>query len=236
MHHSNCNDIWLIFYDSDIIYKYLITNSGVDFKEIINIDRKINNPNNHDIKIHLSSDCKHYTANFLYDSIVCYGDFDRQTGNFVRKSELILHARQEVAYTYILNSIISRDNSKIYYFCETKTKDLRNLIEVMSVNIVNGTPDYENINILYSNYKSKSLYIVYNDIFYGYDGNIYIIYHAINKMYKITSKTDKVEEFLTFDSEYGPWAQDFLADWFSQYQCGEQSPCPEIKPPRIICE
>ena len=106
----------------------------------------------------------------------------------------------------------------------------------MSVNIINGTPDYENINILYSNYNSKSLYFVYNDMFYGYDGNIYIIYHALNKMYKITSKTDKVEEFLTFDSEYGPWAQDFLADWFSKYQCGEQSPCPEIKPPRIICE
>lgn len=240
VHHSNCKDIWLIYYSNDIMYKYLITASGIEFKGIVHIEREITNPKNkYDMIVNLSSDCKHYTANFLYDSIVCYGDFDRLTGNFERKSEKIISARSGIEQTYILNSIISRDNKKIYYLCESKPNGYTRFIEILSANIINGKPDYENISTIYSeNFKSGLIYTD-SDIFYGYDGNIYIIHYHGGKMYKLMSATNEktlVEEFLIFKNENSVRSEDFLADWFSKKQCGENTPCSEIKKPKIICE
>lgn len=237
VHHANCKDVWIIYYSNDIVYKYLITASCVEFKEVIHIEREISNPQKHyDMIIHLSSDCKHYTANFFADSIVCYGDFDRQTGNFVRKSEKIIHARHGIERTYILNSIISHDNKKIYYFCESGTKDHKTLTEVLSSDIINGKPNYENIRVIYSiDYNRIPLFV--SDMFYGYDGNIYINYFPLKKMYKIVSTSDgetSVEDFFTFKSEQGVRSQDFLADWFSKNPCNENQPCSEIKFPKII--
>ena len=188
--------------------------------------------------VHLSSDCKHYTANFFRDSIVCFGDFDRETGNFVRKSEKIISAHPGIERTNIINSIISRDNKKIYYFCQPFNTEKRTIIEILSVDIVDGKPNYENIDLIYS--------VDYNrapqppsDMFYGYDGNIYIIHFGLGKVFKIMSYTNgktTVEEFLSSQNMYGLRSEDFLADWFSKKQCGENTPCPEIEKPKIICE
>ncbi len=239
VHHSNCEDVWLIYYDTDIMYKYLITTSGIEYKETIQINRQIENPQNKNLIIHLSNDCNHYTANYLGDSIVCYGDFDRQTGNFVRKSEVILHSRPEVKETRVLNSLIANDNNTIYYYCESKREEWVRSNEILSVDIVAGKPDYENVHILYSKIYHRKGFDV-SDMFYGNDGNIYILDDNLRKIFRVipspNGKTIVDDDFLDFQSEGGTRSANFLADWFSQNPCGENCDCPEMKKPVIICE
>lgn len=241
VHHSNCKDIWLIYYSNDIMYKYLITTYGVEYKETVYISRQITNPlYNKDMIIRLSNDCKHYSANFFCDSIVCYGDFDRKTGNFVRKSEVIMRARPEVETTKVLNSCISNDNKTIYYYCESTVDELdRFKEEILSADIVDGKPDYENVHILYSatNYRAGSCIV---DMLYGNDGNIYISNFYSRKLLRIipsgNGKTIVDGAFLNFSFGGGTRSDNFLADWFSQNPCGENCACPDIEAPVIICD
>ena len=239
VHHTNCEDVWLIYYDTDIMYKYLITTSGIEYKETIQINRQIENPQNKNLIIHLSNDCNHYTANYLGDSIVCYGDFDRETGNFVRKSEVMIHSRPEVMKTRVLNSLIANDNKTIYYYCESTMDGWIHSNEILSVDIVAGKPDYENVHILYSKIYHRSLYDV-SDMFYGNDGNIYVLDDNLRKIFRVIPSPDgKIivdDAFLNFESEGGTRSENFLADLFSQNPCGENCGCPEMKKPVIICE
>ena len=239
VHHSNCEDVWLMYYDTDIMYKYLITAFGIEYNGAIQINRQISNSHNKDYIIHLSNDCNHYTANYLGDSIVCYGDFDRETGNFVRKSEVMIHSRPEVMKTRVLNSLIANDNKTIYYYCESTMDGWIHSNEILSVDIVAGKPDYETVNILYSKIFHRSLYDV-SDMFYGNDGNIYILDDNLGNMFRLIPSSDgKIivdDAFLNFESEGGTRYENFLADWFSQNPCGENCDCPEIKKPVIKCE
>lgn len=241
VHHSNCKDIWLIYYNSYVMYKYLITSSGIEYKDTKRINWQYNNPRRNDyVVINLSNDCKHYTANLLGDSIVCYGDFDRTTGEFVRKIEKKVQTRPEFAETQITNSLISKDNKSIYYFCAPFTKEYQHFREILSVDIVEGKPDYENIHIIYSTIVGRGAYAG-NDMFYGSDGNIYIRDFDLGKMYRIipsfTGKPFIDDNFLTFELDVeGTMSDNFLADWFSQNPCGENCGCPEMKKPVIICE
>ena len=239
VHHSNCEDVWLIYYDTDIVYKYLITASGIEYKGIKQINRQIANPQNKDLIIHLSNDCNHYTANYLGDSIVCYGDFDRVTGNFVRKSEVMIHSRSEVMNTRVLNSLIANDNKTIYYYCESRRNKGIYSNEILSVDIVAGKPDYENVHILYSKIYHRKGFDV-SDMFYGNDGNIYILDDNLSKVFKVIpvpdGRTIVDDDFLNYQSEGGTRSANFLADWFSPNPCGENCACPEMKKPVIICD
>ncbi len=240
VHHSNCRDIWLIYYNTEVMYKYLLTSSGIEYKDTKRINWQYNNPRrNGDMVINLSNDCKHYTANLLGDSIVCYGDFDRQTGDFIRKSEVIMRARPQFTKTNVLNSLISKDNKTIYYYCAPHTKEYQYSSEIISVDIVDGIPDYNNLHVLYSSIIHDHYY-AFTDVFYGYDGNIYIVDPILKIMYRMTiSREGNVvvdDRFLTFQHVSYTEVQNFLADWFSPNPCGENCDCPELKKPVIICE
>ncbi|MBR2202161.1 MAG: hypothetical protein IJ894_15765, partial [Bacteroidales bacterium] len=79
-----------------------------------------------------------------------------------------------------------------------------------------------------------------SDMFYGNDGNIYVLDDNLRKIFRVIPSPDgKIivdDAFLNFESEGGTRSENFLADWFSQNPCGENCGCPEMKKPVIICE
>jgi hypothetical protein len=77
-------------------------------------------------------------------------------------------------------------------------------------------------------------------MFYGNDGNIYILDDNLRKIFRVIPSPDGRsivdDDFLYFQSEGGTRSANFLADWFSPNQCDEDSPCSDLKKPTIICE
>ena len=241
VHHANCNDVWLIHYGSEVMYKYLITSIGVEYRGMEFINNKVTNAMEPCVFfIRLSRDCKHYTASYIGKSEdVLYGDFDMETGCFYKKSECEIPTRHG-GTREVITSFVSVDNQTIFLYCELINEEHQFRREILSVDIVNGVPDYENFHVLYSTVTHGFGYVS-SDVIYGLDGNIYLSDHAMCKIFKLIptagSKYTVEDDFLTFPlTGSGTISEMFLADWFSPNPCGEDFPCPEKKKIKIICE
>ena len=90
VHHSDCDKVWIINTDKKIWTTYLLTPLGIEKVREVALDESDYNsfPSRYNWEVSLSADCEHYTmVNFDdYQTEVYYGDFDRQTGVFKRKS------------------------------------------------------------------------------------------------------------------------------------------------------
>jgi hypothetical protein len=229
VHQSDCDKIWLINTDKEKWTYYLLDSDGIKkIKDItLNPSEYKNIPQKEDWQINLSKDCKHYTMNNMEKkhTEVYYGDFDRENAVFTRKSSYDFGNK----YSYIANSFIAPDNSRIYYF--VKTKD--GYAQLIEVPIKNGIPDYNSIS--QPIYSEKNNMYYYRSFDYAYDGKLYLIDYLkdfycieINKYGKtvLTSK-NKWEKGLSIRNH------PFLSSWFMDNPCeekNEKNPCATQKP------
>ncbi|MBQ3657587.1 MAG: hypothetical protein II956_12180 [Bacteroidales bacterium] len=244
---SDCKGVWLIYYDKNGLYKYLITEYGISKQNVVDMKGTI--------AIKLSKDCKHFVINSdYYDSglteylqfNVRYGDFD--DGNFFVKNEFVFPITRENKFNRegILDVIISEDNSKIFYTSHTRTLDSKHnpikpyFYEIYKADIISGIPDYENAEKIYSEEYLGVNQFTLNTAYYGIDGRIYIFNRRLKKYFVIyfdDSSNIQVEPrtFNFSTSDYiKMW---FVSSWFSENPCnGNDVPCSGTSSPKIICE
>ena len=247
VHSSDCKGVWLIYYDTNGLYKYLITEDGISKQGVIDIKNITS--------VKLSMDCKHFVMNSNYSGNgvtgyrqfnVRYGDFD--DGNFIVKNEFVFPITRGNKFNRegILDVIISRDNSKIFYTSHTRTLDSRHnhikpyFYEIYGADIISGIPDYENAEKLYSEEFLGGIQFSLNTAYYGIDNRIYIFNRSLKKYFVIyfdDSNNIQVEprRFNFSTSNYiKMW---FVSSWFSEKQCnGNDVPCSGTSRPKIICE
>ena len=220
VHHSDCDKIWLINLGKKIWTYYLLTQDGIEKVKETNLketDYKAL-PTTDNWEMSLSKDCCHYSLiNFDYHQTeVYYGDFNRSTGEFTRKSQHIFGSD----FININNSIIAPDNSRIYYYVGKSTYDLL-LIEVP---IINGIPDYSNPKTLYSEKHFGALGA--RDLCYGADGKIYIIDRILNKINTIDINQNnetvfKESEFIITEEWDRIRYNNIVSSWYLDNPCAK---------------
>jgi len=230
VHHSDCDKVWIINTDKKIWTTYLLTPLGIEKVREVALDESDYNsfPSRYNWEVSLSADCEHYTmVNFDdYKTEVYYGDFDRQTGEFTRKSRYDFGED----YRHINNSIIAPDNSRIYYYYNTSTRNAY----VVEVPIVDDVPNYEKKKIIYSG--TANLAGMYRMMFYGLDNKVYILDGSWRKIHTIEINAQGESVFtdtkfeIPKDNDFGRYI-DFVSSWFLEKPCDESStenPCPTI--------
>jgi len=182
VHHSDGEDVWILYFDNYTIHKYLFSRFGVEYCGAIKMEHPITS-------IRLSKDCRFYSAvNHQYDGLnyVYYGTFDRMTGNCV---ELANHCYSSPrGYRYeIDNSIISIDNSRIYYNvpCSMAIDEMRSY--VIEVPIIDGVPNFLNYDVVYSFIQYG--FVPLASFFYGCDC-----------IYTLRQKSNYMERFYVGDN------------------------------------
>ena len=234
VHHSDCNNVWLINTDKKVWTTYLITSSGIEKDKEISLNESdyTSFPSTTDTywDVNLSKDCKHYTMSFLehHKTEVYYGDFDRTTGTITCKSRYNFGSD----YLTINNSIIAADNSRIYYVCTTSQSDLH-LIEVP---ILEGLPDYSKLKTIYSEHKFGAL--AYRSMIYGFDDIIYLIDYYYQKISTIEidnmNKTIFIDNKFAFSNKGTSAVRNnfFLSSWFMDNPC-DGNTIPSISLPDV---
>lgn len=161
IHHSNCNDIWVIVRDSAFnIYSYLLTNKGISERFV--------KSNIAGFSLKLSPTGKYFCmfnrSNSKYISII-FGKFDRKTGLFTQTVSKLLPNVLSCA-----SCAFSPDESKLYLNVETNKHD-----ELYQVDIVNEIPQIDDIVIL--NELPRGYIKKHPSMQLGIDGKIYITYY-----------------------------------------------------------
>jgi hypothetical protein len=173
VHHKDNKNIWLIYVGDSKYYQFLITANGVEEKEIVELDpKRYNFDISKDCKwsINMSRDCKYYSAfsQKLNHNTVYFGEFDRENGIFKPICNYTFKK-----YWEIYSSVFSPDGKRIFYIGAASN----GIIEIISVDIKNGIPDYESSENSKPYYTKKERGInIANSCYYGLDGNIYIAY------------------------------------------------------------
>ena len=222
VHNADCDKVWLFNIDKKVWTTYLLTQSGIEKVKEITLDESNYNsfPSKYNWEVKLSADCQHYTmVNFDdYKTEVYYGDFNRQTGEFTRKSSYDFGED----YRHINNSIIAPDNSRIYYYYNTSTRNAH----VVEVPIVDGVPEYEKKKIIYSG--TANLAGMYRMMFYGLDNKVYILDGSWRKIHTIEINAQGESVFtdtkfeIPKDNNFGRYI-DFVSSWFLEKPCDESS-------------
>ncbi|MBP5369945.1 MAG: hypothetical protein J6Z01_15985 [Bacteroidales bacterium] len=216
--HTDCDKLWIINPGKTVWTTYLLTKEGITKVKETNLNATDYNsfPQTYNWQLILSKDCQHYSLiNYdHYQTEVYYGDFDRSTGEFTRKSRYDFGTD----YININNSIIAPDNSRIYYIRSFSTYDL----EIIEVPIVDGKPDYNTQTKIYEEKKFGALGA--RDMFYGIDNNIYIIDHTVQKINTIN--INEQNETVFTDSKYNmtkKWDviihNHFISSWYLDNPC-----------------
>ena len=162
VNHSNDEDVWILYFGNNAIYKYLFSRSGIDYLGTIPMDHSITS-------IRLSKDCRFFSAvNHQYDgnNNVYYGTFDRSTGDLVELANHCYSSPKGGRYE-IDNSIISIDNSRIYYNvpCSMPIDEPRSY--VIEVPIIDGVPSFLNYSVVHS--FVQTFYVPFASFYYGCD-------------------------------------------------------------------
>ena len=235
VHNAQCDKVWLVDTFSDTVWhEYLISADGIEkVRDIVLVQDNYKYSPNAAWNLALSVDCKHYTLTHFYDKStsteVYYGDFDRNSGLFVRK------ASHDFGQNYmgILWSAITSDNSRIYYTVLTTDRQY----QVLEVPIWDGLPKYDNIAVIVS---KPFRYPFINKIFHAIDNKIYCfeigngcisslhINEDGNTVYEVIFQ----QETILYPTNLNP----FISTWLMADPCNN-NPCNDhMKPLKIICE
>lgn len=234
IHNSQCDKVWLVDTHGDTLWhEYLISADGAE--KVRDIPLKQENykyPLRTSWNLSLSVDCKHYTLTNYSDKTkyteVYYGDFNRNSGLFVRKSSYDFGEH----YMGILWSAIASDNSRIYYTVLTIDRQY----QVLEVPIMDGLPQYEHISVVVS---KPFRYPFINKIFHAIDGRIYcfeigngcISTLYINEKGKTIYDVIHQQQTILYPTTINP----FISTWLMEDPCA--NPCNvEMKPLKIIME
>jgi hypothetical protein len=242
VHSSDCKGVWLIYYDTNGLYKFLITEDGISRHGVIDIKNIC--------VLGLSKDCRHFILNmqmrdesvFSYFN-VCYGEFSN--GDFIIKNEFTFPITKENKFSRenILNVVLSED--KIYYTSLTYTLNSNyqrvqpSYYEIYKADIVSGVPDYEHSERIFSEEHISGNVFLENG-YCGIDGRVYIFNKGLKNYFVIYSdesgniKVEKKTFNVVAHSFKKMW---FVSSWFSEKQCnGNDVPCSGTSRPKIICE
>lgn len=219
VHHANCKDIWILFYVSSTVHKYLLTTEGIFYKGNYQLPERM--------RINLSKDCNYFTAISDITRHVYFGKFNRNTAEFQIISE---YAEFPKEYVDLGHSIISPDMTKIYI--SGRYSGMRKVL--FEIPIINGIPDYETQTEIKVYPKQVPNYGTL--FYYGPDGNIYTYTIGNFGVLKTNSKWETVfeDEIITYDYRISP-SLDFVSTWLSDNPCNV-SPCPQMLAPKIIIE
>jgi hypothetical protein len=235
---EDCKETWLFDIQDNIIYKYILTEDGIqktDYTFPIQVeDEFYHTPI---WSLNFSKNCNLYTlTNSGRD--VCFGEFDRKNGIFTQKSQYKFPKN----VTRVNNSIIAPDNSEIYYFIYQQDFDYQRIEtrKFIKIPIIDNMPDYSDSTSVYS-YVPKLSHSATCDMFYGLDGNIYLMKYA-EKVIDVMEYTSNNEptykpNFINVDYIFWNTKLHFQADWFSENPCGSNSSCRiNENQVKIICE
>ena len=219
VHHTNCRDIWILFFLNSTVHKYLLTSEGISYKGNYQLPQKM--------IINLSKDCNYFTAVSDYTRHIYFGKFDRNTAEFQIISDC---AEFPEEYVDLVHAIISPNMTKIYI--SGRYSGMRKVL--FEIPIVNGIPDYE----IRTEIKVYPKQVPnYGTLFYyGLDGNTYTYTIGNFGVLKtdFNGKTVFEDEILIYGDRISP-SLDFVATWLSDNPCGT-SPCPQMPAPKIIIE
>ena len=227
--YSENNNIWFLCFDKNKIIKYLINNHNIEYRGSdiykCNYDTCV-------VKINISINCKYYSAGFLRHiglsdetklNEVHFGSFDNINGSF---STISRHIFPE--YDWCENTIISPDNSKVYYIMMRKMSYQLDLLEV---NIINNEPDFDNYKVttICEDFKGLLTEVVMS---YAYDGNIYILLTSkkrVDRIFFYEGGNNKYERFY-FVNKIFQNTLNFIPSWFSSdYQILNCTPKISVK-------
>lgn len=230
VHSFNCDNIWLVSKsDNQKVMVYSITDEGVALNREIVLNPEDYRPNVYNSEpywnFNLSMDCKEYTFSSTESTTTYYGSFDRSDASFLRKSSYTFSD-----CSYISNSLISPDKSRIYYLL-FRGEEWK--VDFVEVRIVGGIPDYSTFRVFHT------LCDEVNELglFYGPDGKVYSMgYHSgIYGTIEIENDEAVYKDFVKYPT-YWTFTHNTMASWYLPKPCGETAtePCPEIKPPVIL--
>lgn len=228
VHSYDCDNVWLLDYsDLKNVIVYSITNNGIIQyrKTILNSDDYTTTFNNSDPywSFNLSMDCRDYTFSATNNATTYYGSFDRSDASFLRKSS---HTFSD--YTYICNSLISPDKSRIYYLLFRGNEWAVDLAEVK---IIDGLPDYDTFRIFHHFEKE----CCDEGLFYGPDGKVYFMGYHSGQYGTIEIENNKAvyKDFVSYPT-YWAHTHHTMPSWFLPNPCGASPvPCADMKPPVI---
>ncbi len=240
VHHSNCNDVWIVRFTNKRQLRFLLTSSGLKYEGETIIDTNNYKSNIDDVKqwcVRLSVDCQYYTAVLDCSRYmeVYFGNFNRSSGLFERVAQYEFPSKG-YGYCGVMSSIFSYDNSKIYYSVRVDEEKLA--YSIYEVILRDGVPDFDNCKKIYS-YDPSSLRM-WLQFYYGLDGIIYTMCPSRQNIGKIEIGSDgetiftpsirKLSERLSID-----YFDCRVSSWFMQNPCEEYSdPCSNMKPPVIM--
>lgn len=170
--------------------------------------------------LNFSRNCDYYSlVNENYNLKDCqkvfFGLFDKTTGKFTRKSTGVIKDCNRV-----LNSIISLDYSKIYYWVANI-----NTLNMVEIPIENGLPNFDKQTIVHS---LRHVTFIVPCVFYGLDNKIYVMDFSARRLSSI--ETDEfgntICNTLVSDintSKYSPLH--FVSSWFSDNPCETYFTC-----------
>jgi hypothetical protein len=111
-----------------------------------------------------------------------------------------------------VGSIISPDNTKIFYITQTDKS-----IDILQVKIIDNVPDFNNYQVLSRINNNGGIFKI-PDLFYGHDGNIYVAYY-MDKVGMIEFDDDGnayyEDNILPSLPHFYPRTLNFVSTWFS---------------------
>jgi len=226
VHSYDCEYLWLLVYsDCKNVVVYRVTFDGLYRERVVQLNTDDYKPTTYNSEpswsFQLSMDCRYYTFSSTDNSTTYFGFFDRSDATFSRK-----FSHTFSGYDYISNSIISPDNSRIYYVLFNK-KNWK--VDFCEVRIVDGLPDYSTAEVFHSIKNER------NDVglYYGIDGKVYFMGAHIGVYGTIDIVDDKAvyEDFASFPTH---WVRTHhsMPSWYLPFPCGN-NPCKDMKPPAI---
>lgn len=208
VHHSNCNDIWLLTANEDKLNTYLVSQNT--------ITKKNSFVENFGSKINFSSSGKIYSYALYLDGIITitYGEFDRADATF---SETYRY--NFTNYELCYGSAFSSDASKLYYYMRRKNQNFYDLVQI---NITNNIPDFNSIQIITT--QTYTGPVPYNQMQLGLDGKIYQVFSQKNKICIINEPNNlgilcNYQDNAISLSTGSNNIPNFISTWFSPNYC-----------------
>ena len=225
VHSEDCSFLWLGLVNATVIQIYQVEENGIVYKKKIELKEWAATPRRAPLCITLSPDCQYYCATeprFPRDEEpVFFGKFDRETCDFNRISKHIFQQKGEKRQRY-LSSIISPSNKYIYLLVMPDASGDIEICNIKRVPIVNGVPDYDNIELVKKISASSESHFRY-----AIDGNIYIYDDKRRRISRITnpeSSDPMFEPDIVVDDSH-PYSvfpkrvQNFIATWVTSDYC-----------------
>jgi len=211
VYNSTCDGIWLMALKEGGVESKLLTKDGIVQSVFSNFDFSLGG-GGWVGGIKMSSDCSRFVFSNPDSKDLFYGVFDNSNGSLKEMSHHFFNN-----YDMVLESIISFDGTKIFLLL----LNFRSSLDVVCVDIVDGEPCYEKMNVLGGFSVGGIIPRCYMS--YGIDGNIYI--HFITRRLISTIEKQSDGEYVYNDAFYmsnaplGPTYFLPVYSWFSN-SCG----------------